>query len=402
MATKLSRLLRGLGRRRIKDWRDLPHWSKDAEYLRQKDEWANVRKGMAAKRYNSYGNRYLRSLGLSVRLGGDGGSTLCGAGSCLANAEYGTPGLIKNLTYQFSDGSPVSIFTTESWIGFFTEEILVSNAGTRQVPYAVSLYRDIRNRTNPPNCSTITDLFDYSGFYGDADVWYLMGPVRWQISASAGDSCNSFGYRVELFHHTSNWLDVFQDIFDCSDTGLLEYTDVEQEWFLDFGDFPVWTDFAYVDTFSTYSPVYLPCVGVDPPDSIKQKITVFDSSGVLHTATSDSLVPAEVTISQGSLSDGLMVQSSKYPDVWYSVPANYSSCNCGDFTQRVTIPARAARSWVGTNAGGFNPCKHIMAVKRVLKIPQSFTDYVPYAKQYREDVPKPRYEQDNGRLDGYR
>lgn len=71
------------------------------------------------------------------------------------------------------------------------------------------------------------------------------------------------------------------------------------------------------------------------------------------------------------------VQSSKYPEVWYEVPLNYSSCTCGDFTQQVTAPARAARSWVGSSAGGFNPCKHIMAVMAKLGVSQSYTDYIP-------------------------
>lgn len=43
-------------------------------------------------------------------------------------------------------------------------------------------------------------------------------------------------------------------------------------------------------------------------------------------------------------------------------PINNMTCTCPDFTQ-----VDGGRNWVGSNAGPFDPCKHIMAVKRVLQ-----------------------------------
>lgn len=66
------------------------------------------------------------------------------------------------------------------------------------------------------------------------------------------------------------------------------------------------------------------------------------------------------------------------------------TCNCPDFTQNTEgSPAftdifsvsrwssilRGRRSWAGSNAGPFNPCKHIMAVKRYRREQQSYTGY---------------------------
>lgn len=45
-------------------------------------------------------------------------------------------------------------------------------------------------------------------------------------------------------------------------------------------------------------------------------------------------------------------------------------CTCPDFTQREN-----SRNWTGSNAGPFNPCKHIMTAKRLLEIPQNYTGY---------------------------
>lgn len=77
----------------------------------------------------------------------------------------------------------------------------------------------------------------------------------------------------------------------------------------------------------------------------------------------------EITIGNG---DSFLVTSGTDPWISYEVPLDYSSCTCPDFTQE-----KDDKSWVGSAAGPFNPCKHIMAVKRRLQIPQFYTDYTP-------------------------
>ena len=69
-------------------------------------------------------------------------------------------------------------------------------------------------------------------------------------------------------------------------------------------------------------------------------------------------------------------------------PCNPSgfTCTCPDFTQQekegqhwldesLQESNRVTRSWAGSEAGPFNPCKHIMAVKRLLGIEQSYGGY---------------------------
>lgn len=114
-------------------------------------------------------------------------------------------------------------------------------------------------------------------------------------------------------------------------------------------------------------------------------IELYDQNGVFHSAIGDRVLPnyanyPNVSIDTGTVAGGYKVLSQKYPYVWYSVPTNYSSCECGDFNQKVTrppSPIRAVRDWTGTNAGAFNPCKHIMKVKQMLGIQQNYNDYVP-------------------------
>jgi hypothetical protein len=343
---------------------------------------------LATKRYESYGNRFRRSHKLSVRLGGGGGSQLCGSGSCSPDIEYGSGSAVKLLEYQFPNGSPVQVATTEDWIKFTILEVISPGAGSREgVVYIAEIFRNLRTKFNPPGCTGTVILNDYSGFYGDGDTWYLMGPVRWQVSIVAGDSCNSIGYRLQLFHHTENWEVIAEDFPSCTNArNKLVYTDVEREWFLDFGDNPEWIDYAFEDTLSTYRASYSPCSGqgVDPPDSTKLQITITDPTGIIHVGEGEpnNLTPPSISIDQGEGGDGFEVQSAKYPQVFYSVPVNYSSCNCGDFmkfTGANNIPLRDYRDWRGSGAGPFDPCKHIMAVKRVLGMPQSYTDYISYS-----------------------
>lgn len=69
-------------------------------------------------------------------------------------------------------------------------------------------------------------------------------------------------------------------------------------------------------------------------------------------------------------------------------PCNPSgfSCTCPDFTQQEREGQHwldpslqqgdgVTRNWAGSSAGPFNPCKHIMAAKRLLEIPQSYGGY---------------------------
>lgn len=369
----------------------MPHWSKDAEYLRQKDEWANVRKGMAAKRYNSYGNRYLRSCGLSVRLGGDGGGVLCSGDSCVADTQYGSGSAIKLLEYQFPGKPPVQVATTQDWIRFsISQEVVYGTVVGATYGVRISASWQVLLAQG-------SECNQYSHF--DSDSYSLYGPIDISdpyLFKQDEYSCGTaLTYAYSLTHRGIRGF-----TFGCRFGGAFSSTPITQVILWDYINTIGYT----IEGTLAQSVEWIRCQDGLPPDPLGLKITVSDPTGVIHVGRGvpGFLTLPSVSIVEGSPTAGFVVQSAKYPQVFYSVPANYSSCECGDFNQQVIKPDYAARSWVGTNAGGFNPCKHIMAVKRVLGIPQSFTDYVPYVKQYREDVPKPRYEQDNGRLDGYR
>lgn len=80
--------------------------------------------------------------------------------------------------------------------------------------------------------------------------------------------------------------------------------------------------------------------------------------------------------------------SGRYKIESYGNPCSPSgfSCTCPDSTQQEKSGQHwldsslqnangATRSWAGSNAGPFNPCKHIMAAKRLLNIEQSYGGY---------------------------
>lgn len=344
-----------------------------------------------------------------MRLDGSaGGGTLCD-GNCLEDTQYGTGEGTKLLTYQFPGGSQVQVATTEAWIKFTTAVEEVSQAGTRAVIYAVSNYRNIRESYGA-GCASLTSLDNYRGYFGDEDYFFVYGPCRSEIEIVSGDSCNSTGYAWRLYHHTTNPWD--EDAYpDCSDANSVLTQDADNE-------YELWTqyeafepghtyniDYSNQDLLSTYSTTFTPCDGQpDPPPISTRTITVSDPTGIIHTGSAPSGVTSLPTTSivESGATGAYLVQSAEYPEVWYTVPLNYSSCECGDFNQQVSKPARNARSWVGSTAGPFNPCKHIMAVKRLLRISQSFDDYVPYPQNLGTKVVRYTGGRDNGRLNPYR
>lgn len=359
---------------------------------------------IGTRRYLSFGNRYLRSVGLVVRLDGEGGgtTTIC-SGNCSQGIEYGSAGTTKLLEYIYSGGSLTQVATTGDWIKFVLSVESESQVGTRAVVYQVSMFRT--KYLN--NCSFYAN--NYRGFFGDEDIFYLHGPVRAEAVLIGNGQCG-YEYATLFYHHSPNaWL-VAEDIFDCSDGGLLNY-DPDNEYEL-WQQYQVYEpghtyniDTAPVDTLSSYTPSITPCSGTDPDPIDTARIDIYDPSGLIHTgyAPTGTTAPPSITITETSEGGGAFaVQSSEYPQVWYQVPTDYSACTCPDFTQQVSQPSHEARSWVGSNAGGFNPCKHIMAVKRVLQVPQFYTDYVPYI-QNTLDGEYVRYDDgESNRLSGHR
>lgn len=348
-----------------------------------------VRSAATTQRYESYGNRYLRSLGLSVRLSSGGGGGVICSGSCQEGVEYGTPGEIKTLTYQFAGSDPVTIFTGEAWIKFTTATSEKSQAGTRDVMYLVSMSRNIR-RNFGGGCSSLISLDNYRGYFGDEDDFYVYGPLRSEVNVIGGDSCNTFGFEWRLYHHTTNpWVD--EAIFDCGDATnfLIEDPDTEYELWTQYDVFEPNAgyniDYSNQDLLSTYSPTFIPCSGVDPPPTLTRGITISDPTGVIHVGSALPGVTSLPSISIEESGEGstYLVESATFPSTWYTVPLTFSSCDCADFTQKVSTPPVPAirpsyfRDWSGSAAGPFNPCKHIMAVGRVLRIPQNYSDYKP-------------------------
>ncbi|AXH76793.1 MAG: hypothetical protein [Caudoviricetes sp.] len=331
---------------------------------------------LATKRYQSYGNRYLRSLKLPVRLGGSGGTQLCGSGSCLINTQYGSAGTIKLLTYQFSGQSPVVVTTLTDSISF---NVGVSDVYPQYVFY--TFYGGNKYWIRPSAYYSGGVLFEFSfagsPFYPSGWEDDLDYATQFPKDATAGDSFTySSGSFIDL--HALSPVQFDNLIYLRNGIGSVTsfaFFSVDSSFKTD----PLGASRAYPNfAFLSYELVGTAQQAVF--------IQVFDHDGnVLRTDRGEigNVIdyPA-VDIVEGDAGDGFAVQSAKYPQVWYSVPTNYSSCECGDFqkyTSVANIPVRDYRDWRGSGAGPFNPCKHIMAVKRVLAIPQNYTDYISYS-----------------------
>lgn len=341
---------------------------------------------LATKRYQSYGNRFLRSRKLAVRLGGSGGVQLCGpiAGACTELTNYGSPGTIKQLTFQFSGKDPVTVLTlTDSiyydiGVGDIYEQSAISCYLGGTIRYWVRRFTQysgghkfnftgvpVSNPVPPPSARYSVDYdtqlpctsdgfaidFSPSGFVDFLDVTPVTFASTFYYRVGLGSS-TSFGFAAEIQNTASN------------------PTQIDPE--------------GLINSFTSESEFIFEYYGASIGQAVY--INVFDAGGnLLRSARGQLNVLTDyptVNIVEGDTGDGFSVQSAKYPQVWYSVPINYSSCNCGDFLQYTpapNIPLRDYRDWRGSNAGSFNPCKHIMAVKRVMAIAQNFNDYISYS-----------------------
>jgi hypothetical protein len=372
---------------------------------------------LADLRYHSFARRYIRSMFCVARMVGDGSAGGCNGSSVLGgtcvpgNAYFCGIGGVILISYQFPGRGLVQILRQAPVSDVYWVNFRVTELDLFKVTLTISVNRyDVqwteykRKVNNIPFCGdvcgirvpitttynrsviadvngrTLSGRFDYldnnglinSDCYQGCPTGTILSDGTVVTSPSAIDGFDKYWFdKLRVYVKSYSALGA-----NCGTNLTLGYQDnliFSKNYNFDGG-------ILENDCSISFSNI------VKCNNTVLGKVYLIefsDYAGVFHSDIGGLVLPnyanyPTVSIDTGTVEGGFKVQSARHPQTWYSVPFNYSSCECGDFNQQVTqppSPLQATREWVGTDAGPFNPCKHIMKIMTLRGEIQHYTDY---------------------------
>lgn len=346
---------------------------------------------MATRRYESYGNRYFRSR--TVRIGLGGQTALCsyrgGAlPACNSVELYGDPGASQLMRVIFEDGTPEYLVSGGLYYELFSD-IAYRTCVLKVIEGANTFFLQRVNtngyETYQIGSPTVIDMVGGApevlggrlGFVDGQAAGYSIPSISsvQYPNTLAGPPSFPIPYEPKfpfgtVYFSTRNWSGEppgtpFYHTPPITTAPYIatpgdQTVDITREGILDFAEFGTvsgrsWRLNVYKadgTKIGTYVGNYVPSTFFDGPQP-------------------------QVEILQGDGS--YTAQSQRYPEWRYNVSP--TSCECGDFQQETIYPK--TRIWVGSQAGPFSPCKHMMALNRLLGTSQNYTDYYPYSTKKR-------------------
>lgn len=355
------------------------------------------REGLGDLRYQSYDRRYRKSFDVTVN---PAGVAICGAfgtTACQPNTNYSpqlpSSGNVVTLIYQIPGF--VDSVTVNSVNPPLSYDIrLVGFSGTAHL-YATSssgrlyLGQGDNHPDLPQTAQLLTFLQQGERFPGNKNRLHKISANRPYSDAIAGlpgvwwlnavNAQNFLGFYTQTEPPLAQWLSN-----GSLDPNVLTQPPVPAQIEIRRPASPPYTLFRnlFIERVDTAS-VYV--------------VDVFDSTGLIHVSEfwdfneDDLSTYPRVAIYEGNhfqcFTPGTLRRPGGVPYYEVQVDPQQSypdACTCPDFTQ-INSPYVDAglepsdRDWTGSAAGPFNPCKHIMAVKRSLGIDFGYPagDFVP-------------------------